>query len=148
MSGFQELALVVSQKATTVTSDESGSLSIVVRNDHLQTYNGLIEQQVAYTSEVASISGDLQGQISAITVPTSATFLSDYDDRYVNESDLTDTLSSYTLLSTTASISGDLQGQIDELCVQSTGISGSDTTVNGYLQITINGVSYKLATVQ
>jgi hypothetical protein len=36
------------------------------------------------TSEVASISGDLQSQIDGITTPTSATFLTDYDNRYVN----------------------------------------------------------------
>jgi hypothetical protein len=64
-------------------------------------------------STVASISGDLQQQISAITVPTSATFLVDYDDRYVNESDLIVTLGDYTLLTTTASISGSLQSQIN-----------------------------------
>jgi hypothetical protein len=39
---------------------------------------------LATKTEVASISGDLQSQIDAITVPTSATFLTDYDNRYVN----------------------------------------------------------------
>lgn len=32
-------------------------------------------------------------------------------------------------------------------CVQSAGISGSDTTVIGYLNVTINGVSYKLGLI-
>ena len=37
--------------------------------------------------------------------------------------------------------------KISEDCMQSEGISGSSTTVNGYLNITINGVSYKIATI-
>jgi hypothetical protein len=74
----------------------------------------------------ASISGDLQSQISAITVPTSATFLSDYDARYVNESDLVVTLSDYTLLSTTASISGSLEASKQN---NITLIAGSNVTI-------------------
>lgn len=50
-------------------------------------------------TEVASISGNLQGQISAITIPTSATFLADYDARYVNESDLSAISGTYVLKS-------------------------------------------------
>jgi len=103
MSGFKSSALVVSQKATTVTPDISGSISIVARNDHLQAYNGITEQQIPYTSEVASISGSLQSQISAITVPTSATFLSDYDNRYVNVSG--DTMTGNLIISSGSYIS-------------------------------------------
>jgi hypothetical protein len=46
--------------------------------------SGILATDLATNSQVASISGDLQSQISAITIPTSATFLSDYDARYVN----------------------------------------------------------------
>jgi len=51
------------------------------------------------STEVASISGDLQSQISGITIPTSATFLSDYDNRYVNISG--DTMTGRLLVSDT-----------------------------------------------
>ena len=58
----------------------------------------------------------------------------------------------------TQDISGNLSIDIDNLdlaftdkiatdCVQSEGISGSSTTVNGYLNITINGVAYKVALI-
>lgn len=40
-----------------------------------------------------------------------------------------------------------LTEKIDTDCVQSAGISGAGTTLNGHLIITINGVTYKLATV-
>jgi hypothetical protein len=46
--------------------------------------SGALDSRYTLLSTTASISGDLQSQISAITVPTSATFLSDYDNRYVN----------------------------------------------------------------
>jgi hypothetical protein len=38
------------------------------------------------TATTASISGNLQSQISTITVPTSSSFIVDYDSRYVNTS--------------------------------------------------------------
>jgi hypothetical protein len=77
-------------------------------------------------STTASISGDLQNQIDSITVPTSATFLSDYDARYVNESDLTVTLGNYTLLSTTSSISGALEAAKQD---NITLLAGSNVTI-------------------
>ncbi len=79
--------------------------------------------------DIANLDLDLQSQISAITVPTSATFLSDYDARYVNESDLTGTLGNYTLLSTTTSISGDLQSQINSKQDIITLVAGSNLSI-------------------
>jgi hypothetical protein len=66
-------------------------------------------------NEVIAISSGLQTQINSIVVPTSATFLADYDNRYVNETDLNSTLSNYTLLSLTESISSRFQSQLYEL---------------------------------
>lgn len=92
------------QEGTSIAS--SGGTIIVSQN--VLDFNLDVADYISKT-EVASISGNLQQQISAITVPTSASFLADYDARYVNESDLEVTLSDYTLLSTTSSISGSLE---------------------------------------
>ena len=91
MSTFKSGAIVISPKATTVTPSLSGEISVVARDTHLYAYNGSIEQQITYTSEVSSISGNLQSQITSIS----------------------GSLSTYTLLSTTQSISGNLQNQIN-----------------------------------
>lgn len=92
---------------------------------------GASENLELYTllSTTASISGNLQSQISTITVPTSATFLADYDARYVNESDLVSTLGNYTLLSMTASISGSLQSQINSKQDNITLVAGSNISI-------------------
>lgn len=79
-----------------------------VGNDYLFS----VEDYISKT-EVAGISGDLQDLIFSISIPTSATFLIDYDARYVNESEIGNYLSSYTLLSTTADISANFQAQIN-----------------------------------
>jgi len=91
------------------TSSISGDLNTSINNEVTARINGDINLQNQVTnlasvtgsyalatdlsnyttlSTTASISGDLKSQIDSITVPTSATFLSDYDARYVNESDL------------------------------------------------------------
>lgn len=56
--------------------------------------------------------------------------------------------------SMTANISADvynydvaLSNKIQEDCMQSAGISGSGGTVTGYLNITLNGVAYKVALI-
>jgi len=92
--------------------------------------------------DIANLDLDLQSQISAITVPTSATFLSDYDARYVNESDLTGTLGNYTLLSTTTSISGDFEVRINSLEV-----TKEDTNEpNGFINRTDSTLYYDATT--
>jgi hypothetical protein len=48
-------------------------------------YSFAVEDYIGKT-EVASISGSLQNQINAITFPTSATFINDFDSRYINAS--------------------------------------------------------------
>jgi hypothetical protein len=51
-------------------------------NNYTIEYFG--SQPDIFKTEVASVSGNLQTQINSLTIPTSATFLSDYDSRYVN----------------------------------------------------------------
>lgn len=87
-------------------------------------------------STTATISGSLQSQINAITVPTSATFVSDYDARYVNEGDLLSTLGNYTLLSTTASISGGLNTRLTT--VEDNYATKASPSAGNYNNVTIN----------
>lgn len=68
------------QASSTTFSDKKIFSFLLIKNSSVDLS--------AYTplSTTASISGDLQNQINSITIPTSATFLSDYDARYVNVS--------------------------------------------------------------
>lgn len=108
--------------------------------------------------QVYSIS-EVDGQISAIdlspyaTTSTVANISGGLDTRLdTAEADIV------ALETLTQDISGNLTIDINNLdlsltqkisedCVQSEGISGAGTTLNGHLIITINGVTYKLATV-
>jgi len=66
----------------TEVADISGSLNTLISNEVTNRTNA--DLLLTPLTTTASISGSLQSQISAITVPTSASFLSDYDTRYVN----------------------------------------------------------------
>jgi hypothetical protein len=125
MAAFQSGTIHIKEKSTTQANADSGWLRVYAKADgsvYRKDENG-DEYRFIGNVEVASISGNLQSQISAITVPTSATFLSDYDARYVNESDLTVTLGNYTLLSTTESISASLYNDILQASTRTIGFT-------------------------
>lgn len=95
---------------------------------------GLDLSPYALTSTVASISGGLDTRLD------------------VAEADIV------ALETLTQDISGNLSIDINNLdlsltqkisedCVQSAGVSGAGTTLNGHIIVTINGVTYKFATV-
>jgi hypothetical protein len=92
MSGFKQTGLVISEKATPVAPSNPGEITVVARDGKLYKFDGVTETEIgagdlsAYTllTTTAEISGNLQSQIDAITVPTSGTFVADYDNRYVN----------------------------------------------------------------
>jgi hypothetical protein len=92
MASFKQSAVVFSEKATPVAPSNPGEITVVARDGKLYKFDGVTETEIGagdlsnYTllSTTASISGDLQQQINSITVPTSASFLADYDARYVN----------------------------------------------------------------
>jgi hypothetical protein len=137
--------IIVAQNASTAYQIDS-AFTMVFAGSTVTDHNNLSGLQGGTTSEyyhltasehsdligastVASISGDLQSQISAITVPTSATFLTDYDARYVNESDLIVTLGNYATNSTVASISASLNNEILQASTRTIGfvIDGAGT---------------------
>jgi hypothetical protein len=77
MSGFKASSIIVSNKDTFVTPTLSGDLSIVARNGSLQVFNGLVEEQVVYLSELNAVpyAGTLGTVGSTITVtPSSADY--------------------------------------------------------------------------
>lgn len=88
------------------------------------TYNN-----ITVNSQGIVISGSNLSYALTSSIPTSATFLDDYDARYANESDLTVTLGNYTLLSTTASISGSLQNQINSKQNIITLVAGNNVSI-------------------
>jgi hypothetical protein len=92
------------------------------------TYNNVV-----VNSQGVVTSGGNLGYALTSSIPTSATFLTDYDDRYVNESDLPVTLSNYTLLSTTATVSGGLDTRLttveNNYATKATPVSGTYNNV-------------------
>jgi len=155
-SGPEVNGLVTGHKAMFTTGDgvfvADAQGNIVRLDDHklIESISGSLKDYTLL-STTTSISGDLQSQIDAITIPTSATFVADYDARYVNESDLVVTLGDYTLLSTTASVSAslaqdianldlDLQTQISAIIEEGTTIASS----GGSILVTQNGNDFNL----
>jgi hypothetical protein len=59
MSGFKKKSLTLSNKLISDAPSISGDLSISARNGKIIAYNGIIDSQVVYTSELANISGSL-----------------------------------------------------------------------------------------
>ena len=121
MAAFQAGTIHIKKK-TSVPNADAGWIRVYVGNDG-NLYNidesGSIGRLIE-SSEVASISGNLQSQI----------------DSKANSS----SLSNYTLLSTTSSISGDLQVQIDSLVLNSTTVSST----GGSIIVSLSGSNYNL----
>jgi hypothetical protein len=129
MSGFKSTAIIVSNKATTVTPDISGNLSIVARNNHLQVFNGTIEEQVVFLSELGAISGGLNTLIgNEVTNRTNADLL-------------------LTPLTTTADISGGLNSRLTTVegnyATKGTPVAGTynNVVVNSQGIVTSGGVA-------
>jgi hypothetical protein len=101
------------------TASISGNLQ-----SQITDISGSLQLQVAQLEQdIENLDLDLQSQISAITVPTSATFIPAYDQRY-------------TLVSTTASISGSLNTRLTT--VENNYATKTTPTSGNYNNVTIN----------
>lgn len=123
---YDQEHLILDTEVASISGGLDGRL-VTIENNYANkatpiagTYNNVVVNSEGVVTSGANVSYALTSSI-----PTSASFLSDYDARYVNESDLTTTLLPYTLLSTTADISAGLQSQITSINV----IGGTNVTV-------------------
>ena len=119
-SGILATSLATNSTVASISGGLNTRLTTVENNyaTKASPISGTYNNVVVNSQGIVTSGGNFSYALTS-SIPTSATFLADYDARYVNENDLSSTLNNYTLLSTTASISGSLLANINTRALDS-----------------------------